>query len=346
MRTRTDPALCLRCLCWVGSAFREAGKTYTTAQKHCSGGLAVTIKSNIDCTRLRLKLPTVLESSGSTRYLEVAVIEFPGCSSQMLQQGALVREGEVEAEVAAVFSESRLPQELLAAGPLPGILQLPLLHLQSFSGSMNMKFQRSPPHQPLSLSNGDIQPTRTCSTETTLQVVTASRGFHLGNKKHHADVASCPATYARTLCTECCCISAGMVSASVRGRAHHIVDEPDAELAVVDVRRQPGRAAAVRFGPVPAELGQALLQELLQRHECSLASRHPLHNARQTQLGCVTKTTWMRDKHSLESDSSLMQAYVPCSPPGLLSNRTKRGIFAVPVRKSAAVASADCETDA
>ena len=113
-----------------------------------------------------------------------------------------MREREVEAEIAAVFPESRLPQELLTAGPLPGILQLSLLHLQSFSGLIYMIVQRWPPHQPWSLSNGDVQATGRCSSRENASGSNAMTvRFQLGSN-HRADVASCPATYARPLCTD------------------------------------------------------------------------------------------------------------------------------------------------
>lgn len=61
----------------------------------------------------------------------MAVVEFPRGCPEVLQEGALVREGEVETEVAAVFSEGYLPQKLGATAPMAGFLELPLFHLQA-----------------------------------------------------------------------------------------------------------------------------------------------------------------------------------------------------------------------
>ena len=51
----------------------------------------------------------------------------------MLQQGALVREGEVEAEVAAVLTEAQVAQEMLAAvcAAVAAVLHFPLLDLHT-----------------------------------------------------------------------------------------------------------------------------------------------------------------------------------------------------------------------
>ena len=46
------------------------------------------------------------------RHLEGALVQAPGQGPQVLQQGALVREGEVEAQVAGVLPEEGLAQEL------------------------------------------------------------------------------------------------------------------------------------------------------------------------------------------------------------------------------------------
>jgi len=68
-------------------------------------------------------------------HLEVAVVELPGGGPEVLQQAALVGEGEVEAQVAAVLPEGHLAQEFVAAGRLAGLLALPLLHLHMVEAS-------------------------------------------------------------------------------------------------------------------------------------------------------------------------------------------------------------------
>ena len=65
--------------------------------------------------------------------LEVAVVKLPGGCSQVLQEAALVGEGEMEAQVPAVLPERHLAQELLAAGLLAVIAQLLVLHLSDWS---------------------------------------------------------------------------------------------------------------------------------------------------------------------------------------------------------------------
>ena len=63
----------------------------------------------------------------------MAMVELPWGGPEVLQQAALVGEGEVEAEVAAVLPEGHLAQKLVAAGRLAWLLRLPLLHLQATS---------------------------------------------------------------------------------------------------------------------------------------------------------------------------------------------------------------------
>lgn len=71
-------------------------------------------------------------------HLKVGLVPAPRAGTQVLQQRALVGEGEVEGQVAAVLPVAHLPQEVLAGGGdrlrrlLPAarnVRRLPLLHL-------------------------------------------------------------------------------------------------------------------------------------------------------------------------------------------------------------------------
>ena len=60
---------------------------------------------------------------------------------------------------------------------------------------------------------------------------------------------------------------------------HHIVDESDAELPVVDVGRHAGGAGPVCLGPVVAEQGQPLPHKVFQRRVGPLPARRPLQSS-------------------------------------------------------------------
>lgn len=57
---------------------------------------------------------------------------------------------------------------------------------------------------------------------------------------------------------------------------YHIIDESDAELAIVDVWGQQGGAGPVSLGAIGAEGRQPFLDKLLEGNEGALASRRPL----------------------------------------------------------------------
>ena len=57
--------------------------------------------------------------------LEQPLVKFPGSGAQVLEQGALVGEWEVEGEISGIFTESYLPQKVQSA-----LLPLALLHAQ------------------------------------------------------------------------------------------------------------------------------------------------------------------------------------------------------------------------
>ena len=67
----------------------------------------------------------------SVPHLEHALVEAPGGGAQVLEEGALVGEGEVEGEVARIVTEGHLADEVIARHRLFAAafqLQLPLLH--------------------------------------------------------------------------------------------------------------------------------------------------------------------------------------------------------------------------
>lgn len=80
-------------------------------------------------------------------HLEEALVILPGHSSQMFQQGALMREGKMERQVASVFSVAHLPQVVacaalgqivLGACYLLGHLDACMLQHEQLAGGMSI----------------------------------------------------------------------------------------------------------------------------------------------------------------------------------------------------------------
>ena len=77
------------------------------------------------------------------KYLEQALVVLPGAGAQVLKQTALMGEGEVEGEVAAVLAVPHLPQEIVTTASPTGRIalrrkcELPLLRLRVITSDID-----------------------------------------------------------------------------------------------------------------------------------------------------------------------------------------------------------------